>query len=107
RKEGLDVDLAQSMSVKVKAESTIRFYDALSIVFFVLAAASLSMLTLFLVTDFVVLGLGAMDIGTILSGISRMISLRGIDDLDERRVKARHTVKFVQSVSDAAFAAAA
>ena len=107
RKEGLDVDLAQSISVKVKAESTIRFYDALSIVFFVLAAASLSMLTLFLVTDFVVLGLGAMDIGTILSGISRMISLRGIEDLDERRVKAKNTVKFFHGVSFACFAVAA
>ena len=107
RREGLDVDLAQSVSVKVKAESTIRFYDTLSIVFFVLAAASLSMLTLFLVTDFVVLGLGAMDIGTILSGISRMISLRGIEDLDERRVKAKNTVKFFHGVSFACFAVAA
>ena len=106
REERLDVDLAQSVSVKVKAESTIRFYDALSIVFFVLAAASLSMLTLFLVTDFVVLGLGAMDIGTILSGISRMISLRGIEDLDERRVKAKNTVKFFHGVSFACFAVA-
>ena len=107
RREGLDVELAQRVSVKVKAESTIRFYDTLSIVFFVLAAASLSMLTLFLVTDFVVLGLGAMDIGTILSGISRMISLRGIEDLDERRVKAKNTVKFFHAVSYACFAVAA
>src|SRR5437660_11959169 len=95
------------MSVKVKAESTIRFYDALSIVFFVLAAASLSMLTLFLVTAFVVLGLGAMDIGTILSGISRMTSSRGIEDVDERRVKATNTVKRFHAVSYACCAAAA
>src|SRR5437016_14672590 len=95
------------MSVKVKAESTIRFYDALSIVFFVLAAASLSMLTLFLVTDFVVLGLGAVDIGNILSGISRMVSLRGIEDLDERRVKAKDTVECFHAVRCACFAVAA
>ena len=76
-------------------------------VFFILAAASLSMLTLFLVTDFVVLGLGAMDIGTVLNAVSRMISLRNIGDPEERKRKARNTIKFFHAVSYACFAVAA
>src|SRR5882672_1466472 len=103
----LMLELEQKTSLKAKAESTVRFYDALSIVFFILAAVSLGMLTLFLVTDFVVLGLGAMDIGTILNGVSRMISLRGIEDLDKRRIKAKNTIKFFHGVSYACFAVAA
>jgi hypothetical protein len=95
------------ISMKGKAESTVRFYDALSIVFFVLAALSLSMLTFYQVTDFVVLGLGAMDIGTILNGVSRMISLRSIEDPDKRKTKAKNTVKFFHGVSYACFAVSA
>jgi len=95
------------VSMKTRASSTVRFYDLLSMVFFVLAALSLGMLTFYLVTDFVVLGLGAMDIGTILNGVSRMISLRGIEDLDKRRTKAKNTVKFFHGVSFACFAVAA
>ena len=101
------IEMSQSILLNMKAASTVRFYNALSIVFFILAALSLSMLTLYLVTDFVVLGLGAMDIGTILNGVSRMISLRSISDLDKRRTKARNTVKFFHVVSFACFAVAA
>jgi hypothetical protein len=95
-------------AVKARAAaSTLRFYDVLSIVFFILAAASLSMLTIFQVTDFVVLGLGAMDIGTILNAVSRMISLRNIEDSATRAVRARNTVRFFHGVSYACFIVAA
>ena len=93
--------------MKAKSESTVRFYDVLSVVFFILAAASLSMLTLFLITDFVVLGLGAMDIGTVLNAVSRMISLRNIEDPEERRRRAKNTIKFFHVVSYACFVVAA
>ena len=90
-----------------KVGSTVRFYDLLSVVFFVLAVISLSMLTLYLITDFIVLALGAMDIGTILNAVSRMISLRNIPDANERRRKAATTVKFFHVVSYACFGIAA
>src|SRR5438128_9167563 len=90
-----------------KGQSTLRFYNLLSIVFFVLAVISLSMLTLYLVTDFVVLALGAMDIGTILNAVSRMISIRTLPDSKERRTKATSTVKFFHIVSYACFGIAA
>ncbi len=99
--------MSQGILLKTKAESTVRFYDALSVIFFTLATISLIMLTLYLVTDFVVLGLGAMDIGTILNGVSRMISLRGIEDLDRRRAKAKSTIRFFHGVSYACFSVAA
>ena len=79
----------------------------MSIVFFVLAVISLSMLTLYLITDFIVLALGAMDIGTILNAVSRMISLRNIPDATERHKKASTTVKFFHIVSYACFGIAA
>ncbi len=60
--------------------STVRFYDALSVVFFVAAAASLAFLGYYLITDFVVIALGAMDIGTILNATSRMIALTRISE---------------------------
>jgi hypothetical protein len=100
-------EIADADAVKAKAASTVRFYDLLSIVFFILAAASLSMLTIYQVTDFVVLGLGAMDIGTILNAVSRMISLRSIEDSATRAAKARNTVRFFHGVSYACFAVAA
>src|SRR6267378_4426257 len=90
-----------------KVESTVRFYSLLSIVFFILAVISLSMLTLYLITDFIVLALGAMDIGTILNAVSRMISLRNIPDANERQRKAATTVKFFDIVSYACFGTAA
>lgn len=84
------------------ATRTIKFYDILSIVFFVLAAASLSFLSIFLITDFVVIALGAMDIGTILNAASRMIALRTIPE--EGRVrKARNTVRLFHIISYACF----
>src|SRR5438128_7975679 len=84
---------------KSKVDSTVRFYNLLSVVFFVLAVISLSMLTLYLITDFIVLALGAMDIGTILNAVSRMISLRSITDATERHRKAATTVKLFHMVS--------
>jgi hypothetical protein len=90
-----------------KVESTVRFYNLLSIVFFVLAVISLSMLTLYLITDFIVIALGAMDIGTILNAVSRMISLRNVQDASERQRKAATTVKFFHAVSYACFGIAA
>ena len=92
---------------KSKVESTVRFYDLLSVVFFVLAVLSLSMLTLYLITDFIVLALGAMDIGTVLNAVSRMISLRNVSDVNERQRKAATTVKFFHIVSYACFGIAA
>ncbi len=65
------------------------------------------MLTLYLITDFIVLALGAMDIGTILNAVSRMISLRNIPDATERHRKAATTVKFFHIVSYACFGIAA
>ena len=94
-------------SSKSRADSTVRFYVVLSIVFFVLAIISLSILTLYLITDFIVLALGAMDIATILNAVSRMIYLRSIPDLNERRAKAASTVKFFHIVSYACFGIAA
>jgi hypothetical protein len=90
-----------------KAQITVRFYDTLSIVFFILAAISLGMLTVYQITDFVVLGLGAMDIGTVLNGVSRMISLRGIVDANQRKLKARSTIQLFHAISFACFAVAA
>ncbi len=87
--------------------STVRYYDVLSVVFFILAALSLSMLAFYLIPDFAVLGLGAMDIGTILNAVSRMISLRTVTDSDSRRIKAKNTIKFFHVVSYACFAVAA
>src|SRR5436309_13186183 len=55
--------------------STVRFYDALSVVFFVAAAASLAFLGFYLITDFVVIAIVAMDMGTILNAMSRRIAL--------------------------------
>jgi hypothetical protein len=82
--------------------STVRFYDALSIMFFVAAAASLAFLGFYLITDFVVIALGAMDIGTILNATSRMISLRGIGG--EMRVKkAQSTVRIFHLISYACY----
>ena len=94
-------------SSKSRADSTVRFYVVLSIVFFVLAIISLSILTLYLITDFIVLALGAMDIATILNAVSRMIYLRTIPDRNERRAKAASTVKFFHIVSYACFGIAA
>ena len=104
---GRDRNSDNSSGPKSSAESTVRFYDVLSVVFFVLAIISLSMLTLYLITDFIVLALGAMDIGTILNAVSRMISIRTIPDSNERRVKAANTVKFFHIVSYACFGIAA
>ena len=87
--------------------STVRYYDVLSVIFFILAALSLSMLAFYLIPDFAVLGLGAMDIGTILNAVSRMISLRTVTDSDSRRIKAKNTIKFFHVVSYACFAVAA
>ena len=94
-------------SSKSRADSTVRFYVVLSVVFFVLAIISLSILTLYLITDFIVLALGAMDIATILNAVSRMIYLRTISDPNERRAKAASTVKFFHIVSYACFGIAA
>ena len=94
-------------SSKSRADSTVRFYVVLSVVFFVLAIISLSILTLYLITDFIVLALGAMDIATILNAVSRMIYLRTIPDPNERRAKAASTVKFFHIVSYACFGIAA
>ena len=94
-------------SSRSRADSTVRFYVVLSIVFFVLAIISLSLLTLYLINDFIVLALGAMDIATILNAVSRMIYLRTIPDPNERRVKAASTVKFFHIVSYACFGIAA
>src|SRR2546422_5054933 len=69
---------ASETSLGVASASTVRFYDALSIVFFVAAAASLAFLGLYLIIGFVVIALGAMDIGTILYATSRMIALRRV-----------------------------
>jgi len=99
--------LASASSPESKAESTVRFYNVLSVAFFLIAIISLSMLTLYLVTDFVVLALGAMDIGTILNAVSRMISIRTLPDSKERRTKATSTVKFFHIVSYACFGIAA
>ena len=94
-------------SSKSRADSTVRFYVVLSVVFFVLAIISLSVLTLYLIPDFIVLALGAMDIATILNAVSRMIYLRTIPDPNERRAKAASTVKFFHIVSYACFGIAA
>jgi len=94
-------------SSRSRSESTVRFYDAWSVVFFLLAVISLGMLTLYLITDFIVLALGAMDIGTILNAVSRMISVRAMPDSNERRAKAASTVKFFHVVSYACFGIAA
>ena len=99
--------MEETSESRSKVESTVRFYNLLSIVFFVLAVISLSMLTLYLITDFIVLALGAMDIGTILNAVSRMISLRNIPDATERHKKASTTVKFFHIVSYACFGIAA
>lgn len=95
------------LMVRTRAAGTVRFYDVLSVIFFIIAAASLSMLAIYQVTDFVVLGLGAMDIGTILNAVSRMISLRGLEDPDKRKTKSKTTVRFFHGVSYACFAVAA
>ena len=94
-------------SSKSRSDSTVRFYVVLSVVFFVLAIISLSILTLYLIPDFIVLALGAMDIATILNAVSRMIYLRTIPDPNERRAKAASTVKFFLIVSYACFGIAA
>jgi len=99
--------LDNTSASRSKVESTVRFYNLLSVVFFVLAVISLSMLTLYLITDFIVLALGAMDIGTILNAVSRMISLRNIQDVNERQRKGVTTVKFFHIVSYACFVIAA
>jgi len=87
------------------AASTVRFYDALSVGFFVAAAVSLAFLSLYLITDFVVIALGAMDIGTILNAASRMIALRGISG-EGRLKKARSTVRLFHVISYACYALA-
>ena len=85
--------------------STVKFYDALSIVFFISAAASLAFLSVYLITDFVVIALGAMDIGTVLNAASRMIALRGmVGEMRER--KARGTVRIFHVISYACYAVA-
>src|SRR5437870_2263795 len=100
-------NLDNTSSSKSRADSTVRFYVVLSVVFFVLAIISLSILTLYLIPDFIVLALGAMDIATILNAVSRMIYLRTIPDPNERRAKAASTVKFFHIVSYACFGIAA
>lgn len=102
---GRNLDSASSLNPK--AESTIGFYNTLSVVFFLLAIISLGMLTLYQITDFIVLALGAMDIGTILNAVSRMISLRAIPDSNERRAKAASTVKYFHVISYSCFGIAA
>src|SRR2546427_6698290 len=82
---------ASETSLGVASASTVRFYDALSIVFFVAAAASLAFLGLYLITYFVVIALGAMDIGTILNATSRMIALPRVGG-GIREKKARSNV---------------
>jgi len=99
--------LDNTSSSRSRADSTVRFYVVLSVVFFVLAIISLSILTLYLIPDFIVLALGAMDIATILNAVSRMIYLRTIPDPNERRAKAASTVKFFHIVSYACFGIAA
>ena len=74
----------------------------MSIVFFMAAAASLAFLSLFLITDFVVIALGAMDIGTILNAASRMIALREVPG-EMRQNKARGTVRLFHVISYACF----
>ncbi len=86
----------------VASASTVRFYDALSIVFFVAAAASLAFLGLYLITDFVVIALGAMDIGTILNATSRMIALRRVG-AEIRMKKALSTVRIFHLISYACY----
>jgi hypothetical protein len=86
--------------------STVRFYDALSVAFFGAAAASLSFLSFYQITDFVVIALGAMDIGTILNAVSRMIALRGVAG-EIRQRKSRSAVRLFHVISYACFAVAA
>ncbi|OLC61469.1 hypothetical protein AUH73_07150 [archaeon 13_1_40CM_4_53_4] len=93
---------ASETSLGVASASTVRFYDALSIVFFVAAAASLAFLGLYLITDFVVIALGAMDIGTILNATSRMIALRRVGG-EIREKKARSTVRLFHVISYACY----
>jgi len=97
---GKSADSLQSTSSR-----TVRFYDALSVAFFIAAAASLSFLSFYLITDFVVIALGAMDIGTILNAVSRMIALRGVTG-EVRAKKARSTVRLFHLISYACYALA-
>ena len=90
---------------RTPSTSTVRFYDVLSVAFFVAAAASLSFLSFYLITDFVVIALGAMDIGTILNAVSRMIALRGVTG-EIRQRKSRSTVRLFHVISYACFALA-
>jgi hypothetical protein len=89
-------------SPRTAAASTVKFYDALSIGFFLSAAVSLGFLSLYLITDFVVIALGAMDIGTILNAASRMIALRGISG-EDRVKKVRGTVRLFHVISYACY----
>ena len=70
------------------------------------AAASLSFLSFYQITDFVVIALGAMDIGTILNAVSRMIALRAVTG-EIRQRKSRSTVRLFHLISYACFAVAA
>lgn len=82
--------------------STVKFYDAVSVGFFVAAAASLAFLSFYLITDFVVIALGAMDIGTVLNATSRMIALREVPR-EIRMKKARSTVRVFHLISYACY----
>src|SRR2546429_7768533 len=93
---------ASEASLGVASASTVRFYDALSVVFFVAAAASLAFLGYYLITDFVVIALGAMDIGTILNATSRMIALRRVGG-EIREKKVRSTVHIFHVISYACY----
>src|SRR5207247_10569912 len=65
-------------------------------------AASLAFLGYYLITDFVVIALGAMDIGTILNATSRMIALRRVGG-EIREKKVRSTVRIFHVISYACY----
>jgi hypothetical protein len=89
-------------ALRTASLSTVRFYDRLSVGFFVAAAASLAFLSFYLITDFVVIALGAMDIGTVLNAASRMIALREVPE-EVRERKVRSTVHIFHLIGYACF----
>ena len=62
----------------------------------------MAFLSFYLITDFVVIALGAMDIGTVLNATSRMIALREVPR-EVRRKKARSTVRVFHLISYACY----
>lgn len=99
---GPGAEQTEIKDVRKASLSTVKFYDALSVGFFVAAAASLAFLSFYLITDFVVIALGAMDIGTILNAASRMIALREAPR-EVREKKARSTVRIFHLISYACY----